>query len=76
ANLAITIDPEVLVIGGGYVRSDASRLDNMRSWLERAVPFPPKVVVSRFGADASLYGAVALACDAMVARADGEDGAS
>lgn len=76
ANLAITIDPQVLVIGGGYVRSDAARLDGVRSWLERAVPFPPKVLASRFGADASLYGAVALACDAMVARAGSEDGAS
>jgi len=61
ANLAIVCDPEVFVLGGGYVRSDRFPIDVIARFLERAVPYPPRVVRARFEGDASLHGAVAVA---------------
>ena len=61
ANLAIVCDPEVLVLGGGYVRSDHFPLDAVVRLVSRAVPYPPEVVRARFAGDASLHGAVAVA---------------
>ena len=61
ANLAIVCDPEVLVLGGGYVRSDRFPIDAIARLVARAVPYPPKVVRARFAGDASLHGAVAVA---------------
>ncbi len=60
ANLAIALDPEVLVLGGGYVRSGSSLLGRVAALVGRAVPYPPQVELSRYGSDASLYGAGAL----------------
>lgn len=61
ANLAIAMDPEVAVVGGGYVRGRSPVLEHIKEVVGRAVPFPPRVVEARFGADASLHGAAALA---------------
>jgi predicted NBD/HSP70 family sugar kinase len=61
ANLAIALDPQVLVIGGGYVREQSPLSDRVRERVRRAVPYPPRVVGARFGADASLHGAAAIA---------------
>ncbi|MGD0440386.1 MAG: ROK family protein [Acidimicrobiales bacterium] len=61
ANLAIVCDPEVLVLGGGYVRSDRFPIDAIARLVARAVPYSPEVVRARFAGDASLHGAVAVA---------------
>jgi glucokinase len=61
ANLCIATDPSVLVVGGGYVRGESGLLDRVREIVGRAVPYPPEIVHARFGADASLRGAVAAA---------------
>jgi glucokinase len=61
ANLCIAVDPSVLVVGGGYVRGESGLLDRVGEIVGRAVPYPPEVVQARFGADASLRGAVAAA---------------
>jgi glucokinase len=61
ANLAIAFDPEVLALGGGYVRSDRFPIDYIARFVSRTVPYPPKVVRARFMGDASLHGAVAVA---------------
>jgi glucokinase len=61
ANLAIVCDPEVLAVGGGYVRSDRFPIDAIARFVTRAAPYPPEVVRARFAGDASLHGAVALA---------------
>ena len=63
-------DP-VVVIGGGYLRAEVDLLERLGAVLSRAVPFPPRLSASRFGADASLVGAVALALEAST-----RDGAS
>ncbi|MGO9582027.1 MAG: ROK family protein [Acidimicrobiales bacterium] len=61
ANLAIVCDPDVLVLGGGYVRSGRFPIDAIARLVARATPYPPRVVRARFAADASLHGAVAVA---------------
>lgn len=63
ANLCIALDPAVLSVGGGYVRTASDVLDRIRALVERAVPFPPRVVRAHFGADASLRGAGAAALE-------------
>lgn len=66
-NLAITLNPARIAVGGGLVRS----WDRLQQPLERAlaagVPFPPELVLARFPHDAPLRGAAALAADAAAA---------
>ncbi|MEV4253665.1 ROK family protein [Spirillospora sp. NPDC049652] len=64
ANLAITLDPERVVLGGGMAAEPAlvSRIEGL---LDRAVPFPPVLKPAHFGADAALRGALALALDSL-----------
>jgi glucokinase len=61
AHLAIVCDPEVVVLGGGYVRSDRFPLDGIARLVARAAPYPPTVMLAHFAGDASLHGAVAVA---------------
>jgi len=61
ANLSIALNPSVLALGGGYMRGDSGVLERVSELVRRAVPYPPEVVRARFGADASLRGAVASA---------------
>jgi hypothetical protein len=60
-NLAIGFDPEVLALGGGYVRSDRFPIDDIARFVSRTAPYSLKVVRARFTGDASLRGAVAVA---------------
>jgi glucokinase len=63
-NLAISIDPVRIAVGGGMTGS----WERLRPGLERSltagVPFPPELVLARFPFDAPLIGAVALAVEA------------
>ncbi|HZX06662.1 ROK family protein [Kribbella sp.] len=61
ANIAILLDPERVVIGGGLMASADVILPAVADRLARAVPFPPELLAARFIQDASLHGAVALA---------------
>lgn len=63
ANLAITIDPARIAVGGGFTRSANVVLPALRRRLAQAVPFPPELVPARFEQDGALRGAVALAMD-------------
>jgi glucokinase len=73
ANLAIVCDPEVLALGGGYVRSDRFPIDAIARFVARAVPYPPRVVRARFTGDASLHGAVAVALRDCLGSASAAD---
>ena len=68
ANLCIALDPSVLVLGGGYLRSDFGVTARVREVVNRAVPFPPAVSASAFGADASLRGAAVAALEGAGAQ--------
>lgn len=61
ANLAITLDPARIAVGGGFARSADVVLPALRRRLAHAVPFPPELVAAHFGQDAALRGAIALA---------------
>jgi len=67
-NLAISIDPVRIAVGGGMTGS----WERLRPGLERAlqagVPFPPELVLADFNFDAPLIGAVALAVEAAQGR--------
>jgi glucokinase len=64
ANLAVVIDPEVLVLGGGFMRTPEPILNRVREVTGLMVPFPPLVAAARYGADAALAGAGAAALGA------------
>lgn len=65
ANLAIAVDPERVVVGGGYARGSGSVIQAIRARLDAFVPYPPELRVAAFGADAGSAGAVALAMAAV-----------
>lgn len=69
AALVLTLDPERVVIGGGYSRAGDVLLDPLRGELERRLPRMPTLVRSELGGDAPVLGAVRLALDAVEAEA-------
>ena len=71
ANLAVTVDPAVIAVGGGMVRSWARLQPALRHALDVAVPFPPELVPAAFPYDAPLIGALAIGADAAVAAPSG-----
>jgi glucokinase len=60
-NLAIALDPERIVVGGGLMRSKDMILPGLATHLKRFVPFPPMLLEAHFSRDAGLMGAIALA---------------
>ena len=57
----LLLDPQRVVIGGGMSRASDLLLDPLRARLHAVLTFPPEIVHSSFGADASLLGAIELA---------------
>jgi glucokinase len=68
ANIAVVLDPARVVMGGGLMASADRLLPVLAAQLDRVVPFPPELLVARFTRDASLYGAIALALDAVASE--------
>lgn len=62
-NLTIALDPECIAVGGGLAASSAVIMPAVRQYLERYVPFPPRVVPALLGPDASLRGALSAVMD-------------
>ncbi|MGA3219190.1 MAG: ROK family protein [Acidimicrobiales bacterium] len=60
-NLAIVLDPERVVIGGGFLRSPSDLCSRARKAFDQAAVFCPQVEPAHFGADSALVGAGALA---------------
>jgi glucokinase len=59
-NLAVALDPQRVVVGGGLVRSWDEIGPVLAESLATAVPFPPELVVAAHPYDAPLLGALAL----------------
>jgi predicted NBD/HSP70 family sugar kinase len=63
-NASALLDPDVIVLGGGVMRSGDLLLGRIADRLAAALVSPPPVVLSRLGGDATVMGAVARALDA------------
>jgi glucokinase len=66
-NLAISIDPVRIAVGGGMTRSWDRIRPRLDAALEAAAPYRPELVLAGFPFDAPLVGALALAVDAIAA---------
>jgi glucokinase len=64
ANVAVCVDPEVVVVAGGMNGSASRVLAALSEQLDRAVPYPPRLELAHFADDSALMGAVLLAVDA------------
>lgn len=63
ANCALTIDPEVFVIGGGVSRAGAILTDRIEKYFEKYTPLlkiKAKFALATLGNDAGIYGAARL----------------
>jgi glucokinase len=67
-NLAISIAPVRIAVGGGMTGSWERLHPGLERALQAGVPFPPELVLAEFNFDAPLIGAVALAVEAAQAR--------
>jgi glucokinase len=67
ANLAVVLDPDRIVAGGGMLAGEGGEriLRRVQDVLTRVVPFPGEVRRGRFVQDAPLLGAALLAWDAV-----------
>jgi glucokinase len=65
ANLVVALDPERVVVGGGFTRGSDVALEVIEHRVEKFVPYPPELRTAAFGADAGTAGAVALAMRAF-----------
>jgi glucokinase-like ROK family protein len=60
ANISATLDPEVIVLGGGVARSDDLLIEPILQRIEGVVPFVPRLVASPLGRLAVVMGAIML----------------
>ncbi|MFI1092506.1 ROK family protein [Streptomyces sp. NPDC020917] len=66
--LIVTIDPEVVVVGGSLALAGDVVAEPIRNHLASACVFPPRVEVSPMGDDSVALGAVRIALDQVEAR--------
>lgn len=62
-NICAVLAPELVVLGGGVARAGSALADPVRERLAKALPDPPRLVISELGDAASVTGAVRLALD-------------
>ncbi|TCC63322.1 ROK family transcriptional regulator [Kribbella pittospori] len=71
--LVLTLDPELVVIGGGFSRSADVLVEPLRRELDRWCLRTPEIRVSEFGAEGVAFGAVRIALEQVeAARYDGK----
>ncbi|WP_370153679.1 ROK family transcriptional regulator [Streptacidiphilus sp. EB129] len=63
AAMVLSLDPEIVVLGGGISQAGAALLNPVRKHLEAQCLFPPRLVVSTLGDEAVALGAVRLCLD-------------
>lgn len=68
AVLALAVDPEVIVLGGGMSRAGAIIAEPFRQELARLTLIPIEVVASTLGAESVAVGAARTALDAVLAE--------
>ncbi len=68
APIVITVDPELVVIGGGISAAGEAIAGPLRRRLELETGFPPRVVCSTLGDESAALGALRLALDSAEER--------
>jgi glucokinase len=58
ANLSVSFDPELIVLGGGITRFAEPLVEPILQRIREMVPLPPKLVVSDLGLRATVMGAI------------------
>ncbi len=58
ANLTVTLDPDLIVLGGGVTRSADLLVAPIQKRINGLIPYQPKIVVSTLGLQAGVMGAV------------------
>ncbi|RPI32508.1 MAG: ROK family transcriptional regulator [Chloroflexota bacterium] len=58
ANLAVSFDPDLIVLGGGVSRSADMLIEPILRRIKDAIPTPPRLVVSNLGLRATVMGAI------------------
>lgn len=64
ANMACLLNPELVILTGGVMQSASLLLDQIRTIVERLVPYSPRIVLSELKEEAGVVGAVALVLEA------------
>ena len=64
ANMVCLINPELVVLTGGVMRSGDQLIGPIRQVVERLVPYPPRIVLSELKEEAGILGGVALVLEA------------
>lgn len=60
-NILIAWDPESVVFGGGLIGASDLIFSYLQGYVQKFVPFPPRMELAHFKRDAGLYGAIELA---------------
>ncbi len=68
ANIAILLDPELIIMGGGVSRSLVRYAGRIESYVSRVSPFPRRVAFSPLRGKSGLIGAMRLAVRTATAR--------
>jgi len=61
ANLAVVVDPSLIVLAGALVTQSELLVDEVRRVVSRVVPASPEIVVSALGKEAPLWGCLLVA---------------
>lgn len=64
ANIACLLNPELVILTGGVMRSAHLLLDPIRAVVDRLAPYPPRVLLSELREEAGIAGGVALVLEA------------
>lgn len=64
ANMVLLVNPEMVILTGGVMRSADLLLPGISEIITRLVPYPPQVVLSELKEEAGVLGAVSLVLEA------------
>ena len=58
-NAACLLNPEIILLAGGVMKSGALFVSKIQETVNRVVPYPPQISLLKLGLDAGILGAVA-----------------
>ena len=60
ANIAALLNPELIILSGGVIRSADLLIEPIRQRIQGAIPYPPRIEASLLGSRAAVMGAIIL----------------